>query len=122
MSVQINNVNQNIDLTKGDSFSFTLNDAITGLPYVFGATDVVTFTVRKSINSEIEFDIVGSHDAENHITIDITPADTNESDYGRYYYDIQWVKTGGWTKTIIPTNPTQLPEFNICQEITKAVE
>jgi hypothetical protein len=123
MSVTINPITQDIQLTRGESFSFTPRDKLTTpiLPYVFTSVDRLTITVKKSVASETLFTRTCSP-VGTEITIPILPVDTLEASFGIYYYDIEWTKTDDptFSKTLIPiVGRTEiLPKFEICKEMT----
>lgn len=121
MSVTINSTTQDIQITRGDSFSFTIKNKDTGLPYVFDITDKLTMTVKKSLSDTTPlFTKEFIPDIDGNIIINIEPTDTKTAVYGKYVYDIQWEKLSGWINTIIPvTGKTSvLPIFEICKEVT----
>lgn len=122
MSITINPINQNIQLTRGDSFSFTLRNKTTGGPFTFDATDIVTMTVRQKISDIMAlFSKAFTPDANGQIVVVINPDDTKTANYGTYVYDIQWSKLDGSVYTLIPKsgNTSKVPTFQICQEVTR---
>jgi hypothetical protein len=124
MSITINPNNHNIQLTRGDSFSFTLLDASTGVEKVFAPTDVVTMTVRLTAGTTqtiIKKDF--TPDGDGHILIVIAPSDTADLEPVTGVYDIQWVEDADNVFTLIPTsgNTARLPTFQICPDVSYEV-
>lgn len=97
-----------IKLTRGDyaCFDIEIYD-YDDTPYVPEAGDVVTFTVKRSVS------------AKDHLiqkegtTVEILGEDTEELNYGRYYYDVQLTHANGHRDTFI--TPT---EFYVTEEVT----
>jgi hypothetical protein len=125
MSVTIDALTQNIELTRGDTFCFTLRDKSTGLPMVFNVADKIIMSIRKfPADADTVFYKEFTPDAEFHILVEILPGDTQELDVGTYYYDLQLSKYTNQIITLIPTtnNTSILPKFKICQDVTRPVE
>ncbi len=121
MSVTINPINLNIQITRGDSFSFTIRDKPTGSPFVFGLNDTITMTVRRNVgDAEAVFQKEFNPDVNGNIIITIDPEDTKEEEFGTCVYDVQWSKADGSIYTIIPKsgNTSSIPIFEICKEVT----
>jgi hypothetical protein len=124
MSITINSNNHNIQLTRGDSFSFSLLDASTGLEKVFAPTDVITLTVRLTAGATqtiIKKDF--TPDGDGHILIVIAPTDTADLEPVTGVYDIQWTEDADNIFTLIPTsgNTARLPTFQICPDVSYEV-
>ena len=124
MSITINPNNHNIQLTRGDSFSFSLLDASTGVEKVFAPTDVITLTVRLTAGTTetiIKKDF--TPDGDGHILIVIAPSDTADLEPVTGVYDIQWVEDADNVFTLIPTsgNTARLPTFQVCPDVSYEV-
>jgi hypothetical protein len=119
MSFKIDDVTQDICITKGDSHSITfLKD---GEEYEFEEGDIATFTVKKKVDktSDKLFQIISTPDEENHISIDILPEHTASEDVGNYWYEIELSNEDkNYVNTIIPKDPCQYTKFKICEELT----
>lgn len=122
MSFTINPNNQNIQLTRGDSFTFTILNDSTGEPAVFEQTDKLTFTVRQSLSDEEpiimrEFD----PDENGNILIKILPSDTADADYCTALYDIQLKQDEENIFTLVPGegNTSRVPTFQICPDVSR---
>jgi hypothetical protein len=122
MSFTINPNNHNIQLTRGDSFSFTLNE--NGVAKVFGAQDKVYLTARLKVDdTEALISKEFTPDGNGNILIEVVPSDTKDLAVCTAFYDIQWTTGDGDIYTIIPTsgNTANVPTFQICQEVTRPV-
>jgi hypothetical protein len=122
MSFTINPNNLGIQLTRGDTFGFTILDDDTGLPAVFEQTDKLTFTVRRKINDPLplisrEF----TPDENGNILIKILPSDTANLNYCTGFYDIQLTQDEENIFTLVPGegNTSRIPTFQICPEVTR---
>lgn len=87
-----------IQVTRGDSAYFEIEIILDdGTKYKREDGDKLTFTVKRSYNSEYEYiqkEISG-------LGLEITSKDTQELDYGNYWYDIQLDTADGATFTVI---------------------
>ena len=122
MSFTINPNNHNIQLTRGDSFSFTILDDDTGLPVVFEQTDKLTFTVREKISDAAPLiSRKFTPDVNGQILIVILPSDTADLDYCTGFYDIQLTQDENNIYTLVPGegNTSRIPTFQICPEVTR---
>lgn len=93
------NINgSDIQLTRGDTayigLSITHDD---GTPYTRVEGDRLLFTVKKSYNSDYEFLEKELSD----MAITIAPEDTQEMDYGNYWYDVELTTADGAVFTVI---------------------
>lgn len=106
----IDKTTHKIILTKGDNAEIIVSiKDVNGEDREIYGDDVITLTVRKSVNSAIAV----AKTAEKGI-ISFTPDDTNHLPPGSYVYDVQ-LKTGaGKIYTIIPKS-----SFILEQEITR---
>lgn len=108
-------------IIRGDSggFDFTVKQKdsegeVTDYTLVTG--DVVTFTVKKNTketNHDALIQKIGYVIDTSKVHFDIDPEDTEDLKYGKYYYDIEFVRYDGYTDTLIP--PTL---FTIKEEVT----
>lgn len=97
-----------IILTRGDTASIIVSvKTLDGKDYDIG-DGIVTFTMRKSPNSEIAFQKVAD---ENHY-ITIAPEDTSDLNTGLYIYDVQ-LRQGDNIYTIVP-----MSFFELASEVT----
>jgi hypothetical protein len=90
----------NLIMTRGDTFSVTLNlkDG-DGNDVVRVPGDIVYFTVKKSTSTA---DIVTQKTLQyNESQLTINPDDTKEIDPGNYLYDIQLTKSTGEVYTLV---------------------
>lgn len=101
--------NKKIILTRGDTASMLIQvvDA-EGKEYNIEAEDVITFTMRKTPNSEIAVQKVAD---ENHYIL-IAPEDTSSLNTGLYVYDVQ-LRSGDNIYTIVP-----MSYFELRSEVT----
>ena len=120
MSVTINSVNQNIQITRGDSCSFVLRDGDTKEPKVFDPADTIRLTVKTQIEGTQLFQKTVTPDPAGHILISIEPADTNGVAFGEYVYDIEWTDSADKKHTIVPRSgrTRYIPIFEVCGEVT----
>lgn len=87
-----------INLTRGDSAYFNIE--ITqqdGSLYERVEGDKLVFTVKRSYNSDFEYiqkELEG-------LSIVLAPEDTNELDYGTYWYDVQLTTSDGSVYTVV---------------------
>ena len=102
--------NSEIQLTRGDSAYFNIEISLEdGTKYLRQDGDKLIFTIKKSYNSDYEFlqkEISG-------LALEIVPEDTQELDYGSYWYDIQLNTADGATYTVV--GPAR---FIIREEVT----
>lgn len=104
----------NVAMTRGDSESLTVRKV--GGTWVSG--EAITLTIRTSAVGEIVFQkVVTEFDEEGAAVIPINPEDTEDLDFGRYAYDVQY-ENNGTVKTLIPRTPGNLPGWTITQEAT----
>ena len=109
----INNADD-VAMTRGDSESLTVRKV--GGTWVSG--EAITLTIRTSAVGEIVFQrTVTTFDASGAAVIAINPEDTEDLDFGRYAYDVQYTGNGT-VKTLIPRTPGNLPGWTITQEAT----
>ena len=102
--------NSDIQLTRGDSAYFNIEITLSdGTKYKRVDGDKLTFTVKRSYNSEFEYiqkEITG-------LALQLTSKDTQELDYGNYWYDIQLDTADKETFTVV--GPAR---FIIREEVT----
>lgn len=77
-----------IRLTRGDTarFVISIDDDITGNPYEFLPTDVLTMSIKKSITDRkpcVQKIVTGSN------IIHLLPEDTRNLEFENYIYDVQ---------------------------------
>lgn len=102
-----------IEIVRGDSAEFDISLPIKDESgqvieeYELQPGDTLLFTVKKNTKtSDVIFQKSGQ-------TVQITPADTEELNYGKYVYDVQLTYESGFTDTVIlPT------EFRVLEEVT----
>jgi len=123
MSVTVNRVNQNLQITRGDSCQFILRDGQTKEPYEFESTDTVKLTVKTQVEGTLIFQKIITPDVNGHVLITIDAADTESVDFGKYVYDIEWSTLSGKVTTIIPKSGRTrfVPTFEVCEEVTLGV-
>lgn len=105
--------NGEIGLTRGDTARLTItitNEAADGGAYEIQATDVLTLSLKKSVN-DAEYAFQKRVEGTNAFKIE--PQDTSELAFGKYRYDVQLTTVEGDVYTVIP--PTV---FEIMQEVT----
>ena len=102
------NENNVIKLTRGDYACFNIDIYnFDDSPYVLEDGDTVTFTVKRSVSTrDYLIQKTGT-------TIEINGEDTDNLNYGRYYYDVQLTHANGNRDTFI--TPT---EFILTEEVT----
>ena len=76
----------------------------------FTSGDVVTMTVRKDVESEIELQKIVTEFTEGVAYIDITHEDTATMAFGAYVYDIQVQWASGAIKTLVKKSTFKLEE------------
>lgn len=97
-----------ITLTRGDTAVFALDILDTNSEaYEMQPGDVAVWTLKKNtITKEImlqkEFDADGQ--------VKILPAETENFDYGTYFYDVQLTQASGVVQTIITPSPFYLTD------------
>lgn len=101
-----------IHLTRGDTarFSVSIDNLVTNENYVIGGKDLLTLTVKKSINDEspcIQKQVTGGD------LFHIESTDTQGLAFGKYIYDVQLTTESGDVYTVI--TPTT---FEILKEVT----
>jgi len=101
-----------IKITRGDTarLTVTVTNDTNGSEYAIEDGDILTMTVKKSVNDEapsLQKTIQGAS------TFHIEPKDTAHLPFGKHKYDVQLTTAGGDVYTIIP--PTT---FEILQEVT----
>lgn len=90
--------NSDIQITRGDSGYFNIDITLQdGTKYVRQEGDKLVFTVKRSYNSEYEY--IQKEIPE--LALEITCTDTQELDYGNYWYDIQLTTADGAVYTVI---------------------
>lgn len=100
----------NIALIRGDSgvFEVTITDTSGGVVEL-NDTDVLTFTVRRTVrNPAIVLQKIITDGV-----LSIEPADTEPLQFGAYIYDVELKRADGYVDTIIPPH-----EFCILEEVT----
>lgn len=87
-----------IQLTRGDNGYFNIEIRLEdGSTYQRQDGDKLIFTVKRSYNSDFEYiekEIEG-------LALILTPQDTNELDYGTYWYDIELTTADNATYTVV---------------------
>ena len=97
-SNMLNVKGSDIQLTRGDTAYFEIEIMQEdGSKYYRQEGDKLTFTVKRSYNSEFEY-IQKEIEA---LALYLTPEDTKELDYGNYWYDIELNTADGATYTVI---------------------
>ena len=99
---------QNITLTRGDSATFGLTVKQNTSSYDF-SNDLVVFTVKKNVNT----DAFLIQKTFSNGVINLTPSDTNNLNYGTYYYDVQLQNQSNGVYTVIPPS-----KFIVASEVT----
>lgn len=102
--------NNAITLTRGDTAVLRLD--ITddkGNPYKLTDSDVVIFTLKRSV---MEKDVIFQKSMVDGEII-IHPQDTSHLEYGQYVYDVELTKEDGFVATVIPPH-----RFVIAEEVT----
>lgn len=106
-------------LTRGDSaeITLTIRDRVTGKPFVPGADDRLTFTVKRAVTDK-EVLIIKTLDngiirQESDCLLLLLPEDTAVLPFGTYRYDVELVLVSGYTDTVIPPSP-----FIVTGEVT----
>ena len=106
----LNCQNNTITLTRGDTAILRLD--ITddkGNPYKLTDSDVVIFTLKRSV---MERDVIFQKSMVDGKII-IHPQDTAHLEYGQYVYDVELTKENGFVATVIPPH-----RFVIAEEVT----
>lgn len=100
----------NIALIRGDSgvFTVTVTDTSGGV-VALNDTDVLTFTVRRTVRNPA---IVLQKTITDGV-LSISPADTEALQFGGYVYDVELKRADGYVDTIIPPH-----EFCVLEEVT----
>lgn len=90
--------NGDIQLTRGDTarLRFVYMNASDNTEYVFGANDVLRFTVREDVESDILLQKVVT--GTNVVRLDTD--DTKNLDFGTYVYDAELTTESGEVSTI----------------------
>ena len=101
-----------IRLTRGDTarFDISIDNDVTGLPYEIEETDVLEFSVKKSMadkNPLIYKRLIGTN------MFTINSIDTKDLPFGEYVYDIQLTNEDGDVSTVITPS-----KFEIMGEVT----
>lgn len=101
-----------IRLTRGDTarISVYINNDINDTEYNISETDILTFTVKKSVSDKTPYiskTITGSN------LFHIKPEDTTNLQFGNYKYDVQLTTESGDVYTVIGPNT-----FEIMKEVT----
>jgi len=98
------NKDKKIILTKGDTATIHVAvQDLEGKKYDIKPTDVITFTVKRTPNSNVS--IQKEADSEHFIVI--RPADTSDLQCGLYCYDVQ-LRSGDNIYTIVPMSYFEL--------------
>lgn len=106
----LNCQNNTITLTRGDTAVLKL-DIIDeqGIPYDVTDSDVVIFTLKRSVLDKAVVFQKSMVDGK----ITIQPQDTANLEYGQYFYDVELTKEDGFVATVIPPH-----RFVIAEEVT----
>lgn len=112
-------IRNRISITRGDSaqITLTIRDRVTGKPFVPGANDRLTFTVKRAVTDK-EVLIIKTLDngiirQESDCLLLLLPEDTAVLPFGTYRYDVELVLVSGYTDTVIPPSP-----FIVTGEVT----
>lgn len=112
-------IRNRISITRGDSaqITLTIRDRVTGKPFVPGADDRLTFTVKRAVTDK-EVLITKTLDngiirQESDCLLLLLPEDTVSLPFGTYRYDVELVLVSGYTDTVIPPSP-----FIVTGEVT----
>lgn len=112
-------IRNRISITRGDSaqITLTIRDRVTGKPFVPGADDRLTFTVKRAVTDK-EVLITKTLDngiirQESDCLLLLLPEDTAPLPFGAYRYDVELVLVSGYTDTVIPPSP-----FIVTGEVT----
>lgn len=112
-------IRNRISITRGDSaqITLTIRDRVTGKPFVPGADDRLTFTVKRAVTNK-EVLIIKTLDngiirQESDCLLLLLPEDTAVLPFGTYRYDVELVLVSGYTDTVIPPSP-----FIVTGEVT----
>lgn len=110
-----------IYLRKGDNSSlvvYLVDD--NGNQITFQNGDIVYLTVKRDLLSQNKIiQKVITEFTKGEALINFVPKDTKNLETRSYYYDIQYTKADGFTKTIIPPNASdKTPRFHITPEVT----
>ena len=112
-------IRNRISITRGDSaqITLTIRDRVTGKPFVPGADDRLTFTVKRAVTDK-EVLITKTLDngiirQESDCLLLLLPEDTASLPFGAYRYDVELVLVSGYTDTVIPPSP-----FIVTGEVT----
>ena len=106
----LNCQNNTITLTRGDTAVLRLD--ITddkGNPYKLTDSDVVIFTLKRSV---MERDVIFQKSMVDGKIV-IQPQDTANLEYGQYFYDVELTKEDGFVATVIPPH-----RFIVAEEVT----
>lgn len=106
----LNCQNNIITMTRGDTAVLKL-DIIDeqGIPYDVTDSDVVIFTLKRSVLDKAVVFQKSMVDGK----ITIQPQDTANLEYGQYFYDVELTKEDGFVATVIPPH-----RFVIAEEVT----
>lgn len=104
--------NYNITMTRGDTFAKTLTLKKSGEVYTPNAGDVITFTMAKSYKGSSDYEPIIQKTINPETLLWLIEAeDTEELDYGKYYYDLQIVYAEtGYTETFAGKKTIRLTE------------
>ena len=102
--------NNTITMTRGDTAVLKL-DIIDeqGIPYDVTDSDVVLFTLKRSVLDKAVVFQKSMADGK----IIIHPQDTASLDYGQYVYDVELTQGSGFVATVIPPS-----RFVVAEEVT----
>ena len=111
-------INGDINITRGDTGYFTLTVTQPNNSkeeYILQDGDICLFTVRKKskqLSDYIKDDYILQKTFVDNV-IKIEPKDTQDLEYGKYYFDVELTFVNGDINTIIEEH-----DFNICNEVT----
>ena len=122
MSLTINEVTKDIQITKGDTQTLTFLGE-DNLPYEFETSDSLVLTVKKDIKDTTEIpvaQIISLPDVTKNITIEIPGTATENVALDIYEYNIQLIN-GTKINTLIPEtdNTCYTPKFKVCEGVGK---
>lgn len=101
--------NKTITLTRGDSakIQLTLEDT-SGNPYVPSESDEIRFALKREYK---DFKcLIKKTIPTDTLLLQLTPADTEKLEFGKYHYDIQLSRADGTVDTFIDRGDFQLTE------------
>ena len=97
-----------IEMARGDTEHNRITLYINKVQYEMQTGDEIHFGVKKECTDEDC--LIRKTYTENPFVLAIDPADTQELDFGQYFYDLEFVAANGYTKTFARKKKLKLLE------------